>query len=101
MKIKKGDKVKIITGKDKGRDGVVERVYKKQNKVMIPKINLYKKHIKKSEKMPQGGVVEMPRPIDISKIMLICPKCGKTTRIAYEIKNGKKSRVCKKCKSNV
>lgn len=101
MKIKKGDKVKIITGKDKGRDGVVERVYKKQNKVMIPKINLYKKHIKKNEKMPQGGVVEMSRPIDISKIMLICPKCGKTTRIAYEIKNGKKSRVCKKCKSNI
>ncbi len=101
MKIKKGDKVKIITGKDKGREGIVEKVYKKQEKITIPGINIYKKHIKKNEKMPQGGVVELPRPIKTNKVQLICPKCGKITRVGYETKGGKKSRICKKCKSNI
>ncbi len=99
MKIKKGDKVQIMTGKDKGREAIVDRVYKKSRKVLLPKLNIYKKHIKKSEKMPQGGVVEVPRPIDVSKIMLICPKCGKPTRIAYSMEKSKKIRVCKRCKS--
>jgi len=79
----------------------VEKVYKKQDKATIPGINIYKKHIKKNEKMPQGGVVELPRPIKISKVQLICPKCGKMTRVGYEVKKGKKNRVCKKCKSNI
>lgn len=101
MKIKKGDKVKVMTGKDKGRDGVVERIYKKRNTVLVPKINQYKRHIKKSEKMPQGGVIDVPRPIDVSKIMLICPKCAKTTRVGYIIERNKKFRICKKCKSKI
>ncbi len=101
MRIKKSDKVKVIAGKDKGREGVVEKVYRKSKRVLIQKINIYKKHIKKSEKMPQGGVVEVPRPIDVSKIMLVCPKCGKAARIGYNIEKGKKFRVCKKCESKV
>jgi large subunit ribosomal protein L24 len=101
MKIKKGDKVKIMAGKDKDREGVVDRVYTKSNKALIPKINIYKKHIKKNEKMPQGGVVEVPRPIDVSKIMLICPKCGKTTRVNIAVEKNKKYRVCKRCKSKI
>ncbi len=101
MKIKKADKVKIIAGKDKGREGKVERVYQKQNKLLIEGINLYKKHIKKSDKVPQGGVVEVPRPLEASKVILICPKCGKTTRLGYEVKKGKKIRICKKCKSQI
>ena len=99
MKIKKGDKVKIITGKNNGKEGVVEKVYNKQNTLLIPGINLYKKHIRKNEKMPQGGVVEIPRPLAISKVMLICPKCNKPTRIGYVVEKSKKSRVCKQCKS--
>ncbi|OGK62196.1 50S ribosomal protein L24 [Candidatus Roizmanbacteria bacterium RIFOXYB2_FULL_38_10] len=99
MKIKKGDKVKIITGKNNGKEGVVEKVYNKQNTLLIPGINLYKKHIRKNEKMPQGGVVEIPRPLAISKVMLICPKCKKPTRIGYVVEKSKKSRVCKQCKS--
>jgi large subunit ribosomal protein L24 len=67
MKIKKGDKVKVIYGKDKGKEGVVEKVYQKANKVLIPGINLYKKHIKKNEKMPQGGIIEVPRPLGCLK----------------------------------
>lgn len=101
MRIKKGDKVKIIAGKDKGRKGVVERVYPKVKKLLIQGINIYKKHIKKNEKMPQGGVVEVPRPLGSAKVMLICPKCGKTTRLGYEIVKERKYRVCKKCKSRI
>lgn len=101
MKIKKGDKIRVIAGKDKGREGVVEHVYKKAGKVVIPGINLYKKHVKKNEKMPQGGVVEIPRSMDVSKIMLICPKCNKSTKIGYKLGKGKKNRICKKCESEV
>lgn len=101
MKIKKGDKIRVMAGKDKGREGVVDRVYKKSSKVLIQKINIYKKHIKKSEKMPQGGVVEVSRPLDVSKIMLVCPKCGKVTRVGYRVEKGKKFRVCKKCESKI
>lgn len=98
MKIKKGDKIKVMAGKDKGRGGKVERVYLKQNKILVPGVNLYKRHIKKSDQAPQGGVVEVPRPLDIAKIALICPKCGKVTRVGYISEKGKKLRVCKKCK---
>ncbi|MBI2641251.1 50S ribosomal protein L24 [Candidatus Roizmanbacteria bacterium] len=101
MKIKKGDKVKVIYGKDKGKDGIVERVYAKSEKILLRGINIYKKHIKKNEKMPQGGVVEIPRPLEVSKVLLVCPKCGKTTRVAYEIVKGNKVRICKKCKSKL
>ncbi len=99
MKIKKGDKVKITAGKDRGRDGKVVRVYSKQNKVLVEGVNLYKRHVKKSEQAPQGGVLDIPRPLDVAKVALVCPKCGKTTRIGYTVEKGKKLRVCKKCKS--
>jgi large subunit ribosomal protein L24 len=101
MKIKKGDKVKVIYGKDKGKEGVVEKVYQKANKVLIPGINLYKKHIKKNEKMPQGGIIEVPRPLAVSKVMLICPKCKKPSRVGFLKERKKKFRVCRKCKSKI
>lgn len=99
MKLKKGDKVKVIAGRDTGREGSIERIYEKTNRIVIPDINKFKKNVKKSEKMPQGGIIEVPRPLDVSKVALICPKCGKTTRVGYEVKKGKKNRICKKCKS--
>lgn len=101
MKINKKDKVVVIYGKDNGRKGVVEKVYPKTNTALIPGINIFKKHIKKNEKMPQGGKVDLPRPIAISKIMLICPKCGKQTRVGIKIENKKKFRICKKCQSKI
>lgn len=101
MRLKKGDKVKITTGKDKGREGVVERVYPKSGKVLIPTINIYKKHIKKNEKMPQGGVVELPRPILSSKVIFLCPKCAKMTRIGYRFEKDNKYRICQKCESKI
>jgi large subunit ribosomal protein L24 len=90
MKLKKGDKVAVIAGKDKGKDGLIDRVYKNTKKVMIMDINVYKKHIKKSKDMPKGGVVALPRPLDVSKVMFICPKCEKKARIGYKVENSKK-----------
>ncbi len=101
MKIRKGDKVKVIAGKDKGRTGQVERVYPKSDKVLIQGINIYKKHIKKNEQMPQGGVVEIPRPINVAKISLVCSHCGKAARIGYKVEKNRKLRICKKCQSNI
>ncbi len=101
MKIKKGDKVRVVAGKDEGREAVVEKVYEKSGKVLLPKINIYKKHIKKNEKMPQGGVVEVPRPLAAAKVMLICPKCGKVTRVGYTVDKNGKFRICRKCKSKI
>ena len=101
MKIKKGDKIKITIGKDKGKTGVVEKVYKNSNKALMTGMNLYKRHVKKNEKMPQGGIVEIPRAMDISKLAIVCPKCTKVTRIGYMVEKGKKYRVCKKCDSKI
>ncbi len=101
MKLKKGDKVKVIYGKDKGREGTVEKVYRKSKKLLITGINIFKRHVKKSDKLPQGGIVEVPRPLDSSKVMLICPKCGQPTRVGYIIEKNKKIRICKKCQSKL
>jgi large subunit ribosomal protein L24 len=101
MKIKKGDKIKVTAGKDKGRDGVVEKVYQSAKKVVVTGINIYKRHVKKNEKMPQGGIVEIPRAMDVSKLAIVCPKCGKIARIGYKIEKNKKYRICKKCQSKI
>ncbi|EKE15216.1 MAG: 50S ribosomal protein L24 [uncultured bacterium] len=101
MKIKKGDKIKITVGKDKGKGGVVEKVYKNSNKVLVTGMNLYKRHVKKNEKMPQGGIVEIPRAIDVSKLNVVCPKCGKITRIGFILEKNKKYRMCRKCDSKI
>ncbi len=95
MKIIKGDTVRVMVGKDKGKEGKVERVYPKRNVVLIPDINIYKKHVKKTEQTPQGGIVEVPRPIDVSKVMLICPHTKKPTRVSYKFVDGKKVRFSK------
>lgn len=101
MKLKKGDKVKIIRGKDNGREGTIDRTYPKSEKVLIQGINMYKKHIKKSEQAPQGGLVDLPRPLQSSKVMVICKNCGKPTRIGYKVDKDRKVRVCKKCQGEI
>lgn len=98
MKIHKSDKVKIITGKDKGKTGKVEKVYPKKGKLLVAGVNIYRKHLKpRGEKNP-GGIVDISKPIDVSNVVLICPNCNKETRIGYSIdKKGGKTRICKKC----
>ena len=99
MKILTGDKVKILIGKDKGRDGEVILSIPKKNRIIVKGLNIYKKHIK-STKDQKGGIIEKERALLVSKVALICPSCGKTTRVAYLIdKAGDKNRICKKCKA--
>ena len=95
-KFKVGDKVKIIRGKDKGRKGEIERIFPKKQKALVPGINMYKKHVKKSlDPQGKGGIFEIPRPIDLSKLMVLDPKTGKPTRVGFEVKGGKKLRISK------
>lgn len=97
MKIKKGDKVIVLSGKDRNKTGVVERVITKTGEVIVAGANQVKKHVKASQKFPSGGVVEVERPMPISKVQVVCPSCGKKTRVGFETKGTEKVRVCKKC----
>jgi large subunit ribosomal protein L24 len=98
MQIKKDDKIKVITGKDKGKIGKVLKVDKKKNRVLVEKINLTKRHSKPSAKNRQGGIVEGEAPVRISNVMVMCNKCINPTRIKMQyLENGKKIRLCVKC----
>jgi large subunit ribosomal protein L24 len=101
MKVKKGDSVLIIAGKDKGRTGKITRALPKEMKILVEGINLRKKHVRPRREGEKGQVVDIPTPLDISNVKIICPKCGKAVRVAYEIKDGNKKRVCKKCKQEI
>jgi len=91
----KGDKVLIIAGKDRGKTGLVERVMPAESKVVVTGINIVKKHLKKSAKNPQGGVVDRTVPIHISNVMLLDPAQNKPTRVGYLKKGNDKQRVSK------
>lgn len=102
MNIKKNDKVKILTGKDKGKTGKVLQVFPLKNKASVEGLNLLIKHMRPRRQGEKGQRIEFPAPMDLSNLMLICLKCGKPTRVGYKIvnlENGKKKkfRVCKKC----
>jgi len=100
MKIKKGDTVKILIGKDKGRTGKVGKILGKARKVIIPGVNIFKKHVKPAGEGKPGGIIEIARPILISNIALVCPACNKPTRVGYQItKLNEKQRICRKCKA--
>lgn len=101
MKIRKGDKVRVITGKDKGKEGVVERVYENKNKLLIPGLNIYKRHVKKSEQFPEGGIIEMPRALDASNVMLVSSSTKKVTRVGFVIEGNKKFRVERKTNERI
>lgn len=96
MFVKKGDKVKVMTGKDKGKSGVVKKALPRQDKVIVEGINMIKKHVKSSAEAPQGGIVETEAPIHVSNVMLVDPSTGEATRIGYKIEDGKKVRYAKK-----
>jgi large subunit ribosomal protein L24 len=101
MRIKKNDKIKVIAGKDLGKEGKVIHVLKDLGKVVVEKINIVKKHTRPKKEGEKGQRVEIPSPIDVSNVMLVCPKCSKTTRVEYDIAEGGKNRVCKKCKKEM
>lgn len=90
----------ISVGKDRGKSGIVERVFS-DNKVVIKGIHIMKKHVKPSKKNPQGGIIDINKKIDVSDVMLVCPNCGKNTRVGYKIDKKVKIRICKKCLQSV
>jgi large subunit ribosomal protein L24 len=97
--IKKEDTVFVVTGKEKGKKGRVLAVNKSKDNLLIEKINIIKKHMKPSKKYTQGGIIEKEAPIQISNVMLICPKCSQRAKVGVvELEGGKKYRTCKKCK---
>ncbi|MFA5248054.1 MAG: 50S ribosomal protein L24 [Patescibacteria group bacterium] len=109
MKIKTGDKVKILTGKDGGKEGKVLQVFVAKNKASIEGLNLAIKHLRPRRQGEKGQRIEFPAPINLSNLLLVCQKCGKGTRVSFKFseetvndkKIVKKNRVCKKCGKNI
>ena len=98
MFLKTGDKVRVITGKDKGKEGTIKKTLAKENRVIVEGVNMIKKHLKARKQNDPTGIVDREGSIDASNLMLVCPKCGKPTRVAHVVNaDGSKNRVCKKC----
>jgi large subunit ribosomal protein L24 len=95
MHVKKGDKVVVISGKDKGKQGTILEAYPKKDRVLVEGVNIVKKHSKPSQVNPQGGIISREAAIHVSNVMPLDPKSGKPTRVGYKIENGKKVRVAK------
>ena len=101
MKIKKGDNVKILSGNDKNKTGEVLEVIPKKNKVIVKGANIRKKHVKPRKQGEEGGIIPVECGVDSSKVNVVCPKCGKATRVGYGVEKDEKIRVCKKCGAKI
>ena len=97
MNIKKDDKVVVPSGKDKGKQGKVLVADPKAMKVIVEGVNVATKHQKPRKQGEEGGIIKVETPLYAAKVQLVCPKCGKGTRVGHKIADGKKVRVCKKC----
>ncbi|HEX8769884.1 MAG TPA: 50S ribosomal protein L24 [Acidimicrobiales bacterium] len=102
MKLRKGDRVKVLTGKDRGKDGEIMRVLPDRNKVIVDGVNVAKKHQRSTKATMQGGIIDKDMPVPAANVALLCPSCG-PTRIGYRFEGDarKKIRICKKCGSDV
>ena len=94
--VKSGDTVAVISGKDRGARGKVMAVSPSEGKVIVEKVNVVKKHVKPRKMGEQGGIIEAEAALYACKVQLVCPKCGRPTRVGHVVENGKKMRVCKK-----
>lgn len=99
MKLKKGDTVKVIRGKDKGKSGKIEKVFPKLKKVLIANVNQFKRHMKARSQSQSSEIATLTKPLAEASVVFVCPKCSKNSRIGYKIEKGVKSRVCGNCKS--
>ena len=97
MNIKKGDTIVVLSGKDKGKQGKILTADPKAEKVIVEGVNIATKHQKPRKQGEEGGIIKVETPIYACKVMVVCPKCGKPTRVAHKLDDGKKVRVCKKC----
>ena len=96
LKLKVGDTIKVTLGKDRGREGKIEKVSPKEMLVIVPGVNMYKKHVKGMGET-KGGIYDIPRPLSFGKVALVCPKCKKVTRVGFKFAGKEKVRVCRKC----
>lgn len=101
MKFKKGDNVKMRSGKDKGKEGKILTVLPREEKIIVEGLNLVAKHVRARKQGQKGQIIRLPRPIFTGKVQLVCPKCSKVTRLGWRREGGKKERVCKKCERPV
>lgn len=101
MKIKTNDQVLITAGKDKGKKGKVLQVFKSADKLIVENINMAKKSRKARKQGEKGQIIQVPRPLHISNVKLICPKCGQAARVGYKATEAGKFRVCKKCQQEI
>jgi len=98
LHVRKGDRVLVLSGKNKGRKAKVISAFPQKNKVLVEGVNMVKKHARPTQKVPQGGIRETEAPIHASNVMVICPSCQKPTRLAHkELTGGKRARACKRC----
>lgn len=100
LKVKKGDNVQILLGKDNGKTGNIEQVFSKAGKVLVQGVNQYKRHVRSMQGI-EGGVITLSKPVDISNVALVCPSCKKPTRVGFKVEGGEKLRVCKKCGKDI
>lgn len=98
MRIKKGDTVKILKGKDRGKTGKVLHAYPEERKIMIEGLNLYKKHVRPRREGEKGQVVEVPRAVPEANVGILCPRCNRAVRVGYRLEQDKKVRACRRCK---
>ena len=101
MNIRKDDKVVVLSGKDKGKEGKILVSDPKAMKVIVEGVNIATEHQKPRKQGEEGGIIKVDTPIYVSKVQLVCPKCGKATRVGHKIADGKKVRVCKKCGAEI
>lgn len=101
MKLKKGDTVKIIKGKDSGKTGKIERVFVKEGKVIVEGVNQYKRHIKAKTANQKSEIIILTKPLTTSNVAFLCPKCKKPSRLGYKMLKTDKVRICKKCNAQI
>lgn len=101
MKLRKNDSVKVVSGKDKGKVGKIEKIYPKENKVLVSGVNQYKRHLKGKAQGQKSEIVTLTKPLPVSAVSLVCPKCNKVARIGFRIEKTKKERFCKKCEKTI
>jgi large subunit ribosomal protein L24 len=98
LKIKKGDRVRVLTGKDRGKEGNVMRAMPRDGKVIVDGVNVARKSQRPTRNTQQGGIIDKDMPVPVSNVAVVCPSCGQATRVGYKIDpSGTKARICKKC----
>ena len=98
MKIKKGDRVRVLTGKDRGKEGEVMRAIPEKQKLIVDGVNVAKRHQRATRATTQGGIIDKDMPIPVANVAIICGSCNKATRVGYRFEsNGTKVRICRKC----